>query len=542
MTALSGVQRQTGHLVADVLRRTVTRRIVVVFACFRVVEMGSWIAVTTLAYEFGGVRGASAVVVAQLAPAALAATWVGSIADRFGQVPTLGVGLGLQAAALGVVAALVESDAPHLAIYGAAILAAIAMVVARPTIATLVPRVVRSPRELTAVNAVIGWADGAACLVGPVITAVAIGVAGLGAPFVAFAVIGLVGSGAAFGLGSKVAPTVDEDGPRPSFVAALSAATRSRGSRSALVMLAAHAFVIGALDLLFVVVALDVLDGPAADAGWMSVAFGVGALLGGVTSVLLVARRELWPAIVGSSLLMAVALAALGVGDTPWSTALVFGAVGIGAGLLLVATRTLLQRVAELRVLCHTFAVAEAAEMAMLLAGALVVPLLVSWLSAQWAGAGVAVVMLVALAATGRGLVASERSAGAPLDRIDLLRHVPVFGLLSRPALETVARYAWPRHIEAGEVVITEGDVGEEFYVIESGEMSVRVTGREVNTLVRGLGFGELALLHDIPRTATVVALTDADLLCIDRETFLVAVGGSGLSVMPELDVPPRSR
>ena len=87
-----------------------------------------------------------------------------------------------------------------------------------------------------------------------------------------------------------------------------------------------------------------------------------------------------------------------------------------------------------------------------------------------------------------------------------------LFGLVSGPSLETVARFAQARHVVAGETVITEGDVG------------------------------ELALLHDSPRTASVSAITDADLLCIDRETFLVAVGGQGVGVTPEFEVPPPGR
>ncbi len=517
----------TRRLVAAVLRRPATRRIVIVFACFRAVEMGSWIAVTTLAYQFGGVKEASAVLVAQLAPSVVAATSVGSIAERFGWARTLGTGMGIQAVALAAVAVLVAADAPHLAIYAVTIVAAVSMVAARPTIAALLPRVAGSPRELTAANAVLGWADGTASLLGPVITAVAIGVVGLGAPFVAFAAIGGFGSLTAFRLrAADREHATGEDDPQPTFLEALAEAARSPGTRSSLTVLAAHSFVLGAVDLLFVLIAIDVLGGPAADAGWMSVAFGVGALFGGTASVLLVARRELWPAIVGAGLVMAAGLTVVGLAATPWTAALVFAVCGAGTALLLVATRTLLQRVADLEVLCHTFAVAEAAQMAMLLLGALVVPLLVAWLSAEWAGAGVAVVMLVALAITVGGLTRSERAVHAPLARIELLAHVPVFELLTAPSLETVARFAHPRHLHAGETVIRQGDVGEQFYVVVEGAVSVIKDGHEVNRLGPGDGFGELALLHDIPRTATVVATIGSEVLSIDRETFTVALRG----------------
>ncbi|MCX6460103.1 MAG: cyclic nucleotide-binding domain-containing protein [Actinobacteria bacterium] len=76
--------------------------------------------------------------------------------------------------------------------------------------------------------------------------------------------------------------------------------------------------------------------------------------------------------------------------------------------------------------------------------------------------------------------------------------------------------------------MITQGDVGDAYYVVESGRLSVTVAGVVRNhTLVAGEGFGEIALLHDVPRTATIKSIEPCRLLRIERDDFLTAVTGN---------------
>jgi CRP-like cAMP-binding protein len=114
--------------------------------------------------------------------------------------------------------------------------------------------------------------------------------------------------------------------------------------------------------------------------------------------------------------------------------------------------------------------------------------------------------------------------AGDPA-HLDLLRRLPIFAPLPPQALERLARSLQPVHVAAGDVLFHAGDEGDLFYVIESGELAIELA---TGTKTEGPGrwVGEIALLRDVPRTATVRAISDAGLLALDRDEFLGAVTG----------------
>jgi CRP-like cAMP-binding protein len=114
---------------------------------------------------------------------------------------------------------------------------------------------------------------------------------------------------------------------------------------------------------------------------------------------------------------------------------------------------------------------------------------------------------------------------------VRLLRELTLFAPLSQPALEQIAVNLRSVAVPEGTAVIREGDPGDEFYIVEQGALRVTVGGMPAAPIHAGGFFGEIALLRDVPRTATVIATADCVLLALEREQFLAAVTGHADSV-----------
>ena len=99
--------------------------------------------------------------------------------------------------------------------------------------------------------------------------------------------------------------------------------------------------------------------------------------------------------------------------------------------------------------------------------------------------------------------------AGAP---VEALQRVPLFEALNKREVGQIARLFKERRFSAGETVVQEGSGGSAFYVIDSGEAAVSVGGKEGPTLKPGDYFGEIALIDEGPRMATITA--SSELVC----------------------------
>jgi Cyclic nucleotide-binding domain len=191
-----------------------------------------------------------------------------------------------------------------------------------------------------------------------------------------------------------------------------------------------------------------------------------------------------------------------------------------------VAAQTLLQRTTPTHVLSRVLALGEALSSLGWAVGSLAVPLLVALGGIRAALIGLGALLPLFVAARLRVLATVDSEATVPVVEIAFLRGMPIFSILPAPALEGLAQAAERLTVEAGTDVIVQGEEGDRFYAVADGRFEVRADGRPVATLDRGDGFGEIALLRNVPRTATVRALSAAQLYAIDREAFLVAVTG----------------
>ncbi len=515
-----------GPTLSEVVRTPNVRRSGVVQACFTTSELGSWIAITTVAHRFGGIDAAASILVAQLAPAALFAAAIGAVARRVGEQAVLRAGLVAQTTAFTALAVLLGRSAPaHWLVYGVAIVASLAVTTTRPMLAALLPALVDDPRQFAAGNAVLGWLEGFAALAGPAIAAVCFVISGAWLAFAVFAAF----TGLATLVSLRLHPYADAgsiDEPVHAVEGTLRAVRHDSGIRAVLFATAACSFAMGALDLLYVVFAVDVLGGRDADVSWLGAVFGIGALVGGSVALTLVGGRGMWVRVVATGGALGLALGLLGVGSGRVYVALVLAVCGVMEAVLMVSARTLLQRVTEVHLLTPVCALAEASHIAMLMLGALVVPFFVDILGARGAAVGVGAVVILAVVPGARAMARADRIAEQWLGWIPVLHQTEAFAFVAGPALETLARQAVSRSFPARHTIITQGEVGDSFYAITRGEVAIVKDGERIATRGTREGFGELALLYDVPRTATVRAIGAVDVLVIDRVTFLIAVSG----------------
>jgi MFS family permease len=550
VTALSGSRRRlalSSRVVRAVLQSPALRRVEVAFLLFTAVEYGTWIAILLFAYRATGPTSIGVVALVQLVPAALVVPFASSLADRFDRGNVLVAGYLVQALAYGATALGILVGAPAVVVYACAAGAATALSVTRPTQGSLLPTLSRTPEELTAANGISGTVEGIGLLLGPLAAAAILTIGTPGYVFVAGAAATILAAALVTRLprpepaGRADEPAVrdgmhsHDQGPshdhspshdHPGLMAGLQAITRNGDTRLVVAVLGLRMVVSGALDILFVLLALDVLRTGDPGAGVLNAALGGGTVLGGAATFALVGRQRLAPALAISAATVGGALLLVGASSSAVAPVLV-GAAGVGYAACDVIGRTILQRVTPDEVLARVLGALEGVGLAGLALGSLAVPLLVAADGIPLALVVVALLLPIGIAVGWQGLARIDRQVLVPLRAIALLRAVVVFAPLPAPQLEWVARRARWMTVETGTMIIREGDVGEAYYALESGR--VRVT-QDAKTLRisegYGIGFGEIALLHDVLRTATVTALEPCVLLTLDRTDFLEAVTG----------------
>jgi len=282
--------------------------------------------------------------------------------------------------------------------------------------------------------------------------------------------------------------------------------------------------VVGAMDILLIVLALEVLGTDSSGPGLLGSALGVGAVLGALATVVLAGRRRLAPALLAGLLVTGLPICVLAAGGDIALAAVLLVLSGAGKAFFDVAGRTLLQRTVADAVLARVFGLQEALMTAALAVGAASAPLLVSWLGIS--GALVATGALLPVA----GLVAwpvlrrLDSRARQPGPWFDLLRTVPFFRAAPLPVLEQLSRRTDEDDVDTGTVVVRETEPGDRFYLVSEGAVTVSQDGRELTRLGRQSSFGEVALLLDVPRTATVTATAPTHLVWIERDDFLRAM------------------
>jgi MFS family permease len=485
------------------------------------------VALPIYAYHSGGARTVGLVFFARFVFAALAAPWLGVLADRWSRRQLmLGGDLVRCAIFAGMTVAASTSGSPYI-VYVLAVTSTVVSSSYSPAQAALLPSLVETPDELTAANLVGNTISSVGMFAGPALGGILLA---FSTPAAVFALNGAVFLWSAF----FVAQIPRDEPPKQAersrlgheLTAGWKTVRRTPALRVVIGLTTGDAIVYGALEVLLVVLALRILHSGNAGYGWLNTAMGVGSVAGAFVVAAIAARRRLAGGFGLGILLSGVALCGA-AGLSILAPALVLlGLVGAATILVEVTSVTLLQRSAENEVLGRVFALYETLALAGTAVGAVVAPALVSGLGPR--GALIAIgaalpILLVPLWPRLHRIDAEARIAEEPLE---LLRRIEIFAQLPEPVLERLAAGATAVSAAADQVVVSRGEAGNHFYVIAAGRASVELDDGATRELCPGDFFGEIALLRDVPRTATVRAVEPLRLYAVERDDFIAAVTG----------------
>ncbi|MCZ7588858.1 MAG: MFS transporter [Gaiella sp.] len=492
--------------------------------------LGNWaylVALGVYAYDQGGAAAVGLVGLIRLIPGALVSPFAAALVDRYSRVGVMVASDVVRVVLMALAALVIATDGPAPVVYALVALTTAAGTVFRPAQAALLPSLVSTPGELTASNAAASTLESVGTFLGPALGGALLAVSDPATVFAANGATFLWSALLVLGLRGREQPREAPEPPAGPAVGASSGVlagittiVREPALRTLVGLYAAQTLVAGALNVLVVVTSFELLGLDDAGVGLLYAAVGVGGLLGGLVALLLAARGRLARDFAIGLALFGLPLAL--IGGLPVSVVAVVGLaiMGIGNSIVDVNALTIMQRAVPDAVLGRVLGALNGLLLATLGLGALVAPALIALTSTEAALVVTGALLPVLVLFARPRLRALDRATGAP-EATALLRRVPLLAALPEAVLERLAREAVHARFAAGTPIIREGDVGDRFYVVESG--SVEIRGRRFGA---GDSFGEIALLRDVPRTATAMAVTDVRALALSRDPFVAAVTG----------------
>ena len=490
-------------------------------------EWAHFVALGVFAYEQGGATAVGIAGLVRLLPAAVVAPFAASLGDRFRRERFLLALTLVAAGALAGSAAGAYGDSQAL-VFAFAAVVGLCTTLVRPALQALLPSLARTPEELIAANGATSTIESLGTLAGPVVAGV----------LVAFADVGLVfavGAGtflAAAALLARVqvegrvelATDMGDHGTREMVVNGFRAIARTPNAPLVIGLIAAQAFVRGCLNVLIVVFVFRVLDGSDSQVGYLTAAIGVGGLVGAVGAMTLQGRRLAVP--FGLALVFwGLPIALIAPGPYFVLAVCLLAVVGAANSVEDVAVFTLLQRIVPDEVLTRVLGITWGLAMGGVALGSIFAPAVVALIGSRPAFVVVGAILPLLTLVAYRRLVEIDRTVAAPPPELELIERVPMFAPLSLAGKERVAASLVPVSVPAGEMVIRAGEAGDRFYIVGQGELDIDADGRH-STAHRADYFGEIALLRDVPRTASVTASVDSELYALRRDDFLAAVTG----------------
>jgi MFS family permease len=501
--------------------------------------LGDWAYATAIvvwAYQEGGATAVGVYQAVRFIAMAVVAPIGGVVADRMSRRTFMIVADLLRAVLVTGAGLIVVADGPALAVYALAILAALVGAPFRAAEAGLLTELVDSPSELTTANAISTNIESVMLFAGPALAGLIIALSGveevfwLNAATFVWSIVLLLGVRPR-GTTDAEAETEESD-ETLRFWTELSSGfrviARDGGLRDVALLSGAIGFAWGSLTVFMVLLATDVLESGPEGLGYLNSVLGLATVAGGVLILGRLSSSRLGQdMVIGVGLGWGVPLLAIAAFPSPVTAFAALAVIGLCEGLGALGMETIPQRLAPSAMVSRVYAAIESALVAPMAAGALLAPTLVDQVGLRggFAIAG-AVALLTALSRATRMRALDRRLAAPP--ELELLRTVQAFSDLPAPALERLAHAAEHVRVPAGTTVLDEGDSSDHFYVIASGTVQVTQGGRVLRSEGPGEFFGEIGLLRNVLRTATVTATEDCEFLVVDRADFLAAVGNLG--------------
>ena len=518
----------------EIARSPELRRLQSAWAASITAEWLYLIGLAVYAYGVGGTAAVGLVAVVRMIPAAIAAPFIASVADRVRRERVLAAVEVLRACMLAAMGVAAWLDAPAVVVFVLASLVGISSSVYRPAHVALLPELAPSLEALTAANVSTTTIEAFGTLVGPALAGVLLAVTDDATVFLVTAALYVFAAIVVSGIRTDPPPEAARDGEaahaRSHALDGFRALRDEPHPRLLVTMFAAQTLVRGSLNVLIVVAAITLLDIGEPGVGYLTSAIGVGGLIGSVLTLSLVGRSRLAVPFGVGIVVWGLPIAAIGLWPYPAVAIVALAVLGVGNAIVDVAGLTLLQRIVPQGVLAGVLGVLEGLTMGAVGLGALAAPLLTDSFGVSTALVATGLLLPLVVLFGWRGLRSLDARASAPGEGFALLRGVPFLAPLPLPTLEHLAAELQPVTFDAGGCVMREGDPGDRFYVVREGELRVIHDDLEVATVGPGGYVGEIALLRDVPRTATVTAVGKASLFALDRDEFLAAVTGHASS------------
>jgi CRP-like cAMP-binding protein/predicted MFS family arabinose efflux permease len=517
------------------------RRIVGAFAA---VSIGEWTLGTAAAIAAYGRVGSLAVglVGFRFVPAAVAGLWTSRLGGRVrrelvltavasarvvaGAAAVLAFALGLPFA---VVVVIVWLDAAVGSAY-------------RPAQAALLPAVVGTPAQLTHAATLSSNAKTVGQILGALVAGLLLAASTVTVGVALATALYLVAALTTATIGPTVAASRWHDGAGAlETLGAVDALRHNPEATRIAAWSSVRSLLRGVWTALGVIAALETLDMGTSGFGVLMLAAGVGAVAAIPLTHTLVGRTALVAPFVSGLALCGAALAAIGLTATAAAAVALMVLWGLGMALSDASAQSLLNRVVSVRALAPVVGAMESAKLVAEGLGALLAPALVALAGVRGGLVAAGLFAVAALTADVRGLRRVDRRAVGRLRVLELVRRVPLFAPLRLDGLEAVVARTRVERAPAGAEVIRQDEPGSRWYLVAGGALDVTLDGHRLRSLGAGDAFGERALLRDEPRSASVTATTDVELLTLERADFLAAVAGViEDGALPAL-APPRT-